>query len=91
MPKKKRDPLAEATRIGAALPAAGAPLLPHERDKSFPAAGAPLVPHERDKSLAAPAPPQSEMIQAQRDVARGLEDTNCYTRLGKAMPRPRRK
>ena len=75
MPKKKRDPLAEATRIGAALPAAGAPLLPHERDKS----------------LAAPAPPQSEMIQAQRDVARGLEDTNCYTRLGKAMPRPRRK
>ena len=75
MPIKKRDPLTEVTRIGATLPAAAAPLLPHERDES----------------VAAPAPPQSVMIQAQRDVARGLEDTDCYTRLGKATPRPRRK
>jgi hypothetical protein len=78
MPAKKRDTLIEVTRIGArALPADALPL-----------------PHEKDESIAAPAAPtapQPVMIQAQRDIARGLEETDCYTRLGKLIPRPRRK
>ncbi len=75
MPSRKRDPMIEATRIGPDLPRA---------DASIP-------PGAQDGSVAAPAEPQAVMIQAQRDVARGLEDTDCYTRLDKLIPRPRKK
>ena len=78
MPAKKQVTLIEATRIGASV---------------SPAVPLPL-PHERDEGMAAPtapAAPQPVMIQAQRDVARGLEDTDCYSRLGKLVPRPRKK
>ena len=47
----------------------------------------PVLPHERDESPAGPAPVQPEMAQAKRDVDRGLVDTDCYTRLGKLIPR----
>lgn len=75
---KKRVTLIEATRIGASV---------------SPATTLPL-PHARDEGIApppAPAAPQPVMIQAQRDIARGLEDTDCYSRLGKLIPRPRKK
>lgn len=49
----------------------------------------PVLPHERDESPAGPAPIQPEMAQAKRDVDRGLVDTDCYTRLGKLIPRGR--
>jgi hypothetical protein len=75
MPAKKRNPLVEATRIGTVPTPAGASLLPQKQDES----------------VAMPAPPQPVMIQAQRDVARGLEDTDCYSRLGKLIPQLRRK
>ncbi len=51
----------------------------------------PLLPHERDEAPAGPAPVQPEMAQARRDVDRGLVDTDCYTRLGKLIPRGSRK
>ncbi len=47
----------------------------------------PLLPHERDEAPTGPAPVQPEMAQANRDVERGLVDTDCYTRLGKLIPR----
>ena len=56
MPAKERDPLLEASRIGAKLIREDAPLLPHERDESVDATAA----------------PQPVMLQAQRDIARGL-------------------
>jgi hypothetical protein len=71
MPANKPDPLLEASRIGAIITPAGTPELPHERDES----------------IAAPVAPQTVMVQAQRDIARGLEDTDCYTRLGKLNTR----
>ena len=78
MTAKKRITLIEATRIGASIAPAPQFPLPHERDESIAAP-------------AAPAAPQPVMIQAQRDIARGLEDTDCYSRLGKLIPRPRKK
>ncbi len=75
MPAKKPDPTTDKSRTGALL----LPL------------NAPLLPHEHDESVAAPAAPQPVMIQAQRDLARGLEETDCYTRIGKAIQRPRKK
>lgn len=47
----------------------------------------PLLPHERDETTTAPAPVQPVMAQAKRDVDRGLIDTDCYSRLGKLIPR----
>ncbi len=47
----------------------------------------PLLPHERDEAPSGPAPVQPEMAQAKRDLERGLVDTDCYTRIGKLMPR----
>jgi hypothetical protein len=78
MPAKKSVTLIEATRIGAGISPAAALPLPHEKDEGIAAP-------------AAPAAPQPAMIQAQRDVARGLEDTDCYSRLGKLIPLPRKR
>jgi len=75
MPTNKRNPLLAASRIGATLSSGDAPLLPHERDER----------------IAVPAAPQPVMVQAQRDIARGLEDTDCYTRLGKLTPSLRKR
>lgn len=47
----------------------------------------PVLPHERDESPPSPAPVQPEIAQAQRDVDRGLVDTDCYTKLNKMNPR----
>ena len=75
MPAKKRDTTTDKSRMGAIVPPVTAPLLPHEHDES----------------VAVPAAPQPIMIQAQRDLARGLEETDCYTRIGKMIPRLRKK
>jgi hypothetical protein len=75
MPSHKRDPLTEATRLGA----------------RFPRVDTSITPHAQHGSVATPTEPQDVMIQAQRDVARGLKDTDCYTRLGKLIPRTRKK
>lgn len=47
----------------------------------------PVLPHERDESAEGPATVQPEIAQAQRDVDRGLIDTDCYTRLNKLNAR----
>ena len=75
MPAKKRDPQFDARRIDAPLPSASP--LP--------------LPAGQDAPVAVTPAPQPVMIQAQRDLARGLEETDCYTRLGKLIPRPRTK
>lgn len=44
-----------------------------------------------DAGVSAPVVVQPLMLQAQRDLARGLEDTDCYTSLQKLIPRRNRK
>lgn len=65
------------------------------RARAQPATTAPTphlaLPHERDETTGTPAPEQPVIVQAQKDLARDLEDTDCYTRLHTLIPRGRGK
>jgi hypothetical protein len=53
---------------------------------------APRLPHERDEVPDASAPRKAVIVQAQRDVAAGLVDTDNYTRVPKVtQPVPARR
>ena len=52
---------------------------------------APKLPHERDESVAAPAPPDKQIVQAHRDLARGLQDTDRYNEARKVFALARKR
>jgi hypothetical protein len=52
---------------------------------------APKLPHERDESVATPAGPAKRIVQAERDLAQGKQDTDCYNAASKAFGRTRRR
>ncbi len=51
----------------------------------------PKLPHERDQSVATPALPAKRIVQAERDLAQGREDTDCYNAASKAFGRARKR
>src|SRR5262249_17291078 len=86
--RKKRKPRAAATQVDSEVDILqqATVSVTISRGRS-----APKLPHERDESVATPTRPARRIVQAERDLAQGRQDTDCYNDARRAFERARKR